>query len=164
MLSNLIVAFAAGLLAGSPSIAQDADLLQITPEATAPSDAEINEAAEAFRARVETMNAEVRAAVEAAGPNRRRALARVETILARHQPEIDSFATQLEAWFSVRARAAPTHEAQDEVFETGAASVARVRGVPDQIRAGLTQRAQAQARTDRPMPEQPRNTQPSYGY
>lgn len=155
MPSNLIVAFAAALAAASPPIAQDA----APPAALAPAppspDAEINAAAAVFRTQVEAMNAEVRTAVQAAGSNRRRASARVEEILTRYQPGIEGFAVQLEAWFGQRAAAAATDEARASVVQTGADSVARVRGVPDQVRAGLVQ--QAQARTT---PEQPRSTQP----
>lgn len=155
MRSSLIIALA-GLAAGAPAFAQDATPAPI--QAHASPDAGINAAAEAFRTQVETMNAEVRAAVQAAGSNRRRASSRVQEILARYQPGFESFAGQLEAWFSQRAAAAATDEARASVVQTGAASVARVRGVPDQGRAGL---AQTQARA---APEQPRNTQPSTGY
>ncbi|KQY62326.1 MULTISPECIES: hypothetical protein [unclassified Brevundimonas] len=155
MPSGLILALAAGLAIGAPALAQDA--APAPARALAPSDADINTAADAFRTQVEAMNAEVRAAVQAAGSSRRRASARVEEVLARYQPGFESFAVQLEAWFSRRAAAAATDEARASIVQTGAASVARVRGVPDQVRAGLAQQA-------RSAPEQPRNTQPSTGY
>lgn len=159
MPSNLIAAFAAALAAGSPSLAQDAAPPPTPASAPAASDAGINAAAETFRTQVEAMNGEVRAAVQAAGSNRRRASARVEEILARYQPGIEGFAVQLEAWFGQRAAAAATDEARASVLQTGVASVARVRAVPDQVRAGLAQQAQARA-----VPEQPRNTPAPMGY
>jgi len=159
MPSILIAAFAAGLAAGSPAAPQDAAPPSAPAEAPASSDAAINAAAETFRAQVAAMNEEVRAAVQAAGSNRRRASARVEEILARHQPGIDSFAARLEAWFDQRAAAAATDEARASVVQTGAASVARVRGVPDQVRAQVARQTQARA-----APEQPRNTPAPMGY
>lgn len=140
MSSTLIIAFAAGLAAGSPSAAQD--MAASSPPATAPasSEADINAAAQAFRTQVEAMNSEARAAAQAAGSNRRRAAARVDEVLVRYQPGFESFAVKLEAWFSERAAAATTAEERATIIETGAASVARVRGVPDQVRADLVEK------------------------
>lgn len=160
---RLIVSMVAGLTVALPVFAQD--MPAPTPAVATPAPGAeaaasgIDAAAQTFRAQVEAMNAEVRAVVQAAGSNRRRASSRVEEILARYQPGFESFAVQLEAWFSQRAAAAATEEARASVVQTGAASVARVRGLPDQVRAGLVQQAQARA-----VPEQPRNTQPSMGY
>lgn len=157
MRSGLILVLAAGLVAGAPALARDAASAPV--QASASPDADINAAAQTFRTQVEAMNAEVRAAVQTAGSNHRRASSRVEDILARYQPGFEGFAVQLEAWFSQRAAAAATDEDRASVVQTGAASVARVRGVADQVRAGLAQQAQA-----RVAPEQPRNTPPSSGY
>lgn len=112
-----------------------------------PSDAEVNAAALAFRTRVEAMNAEIAAAVEASGSNRRRATSRVEAILVRNQPDIDAFAAMLEAHFAARAAAASTEEARASTIQTGAAAVARIRGMPAQVRASLV--------PTRPAPGQP---------
>jgi hypothetical protein len=145
------IAFAAPL----PALAQDPPAP--APVAAAPSDADVTAAAQTFRSQVETMNAEVRAAVEASGSNRRRAATRVDEVLARHAPDIEAFAVLLEQYFAARAAAAETDEVRASTLASGAASVAQVRGLPDQVRAGLDQQGQAR-------PEQPRNTQPSTGY
>jgi len=123
----------------------------------APGEAEVTAAAQTFRTQLEAMNAEVRTAVEQSGSNRRRAASRVDEILARYAPAFESFAVLLEHHFAARGAAAPTEEARAATVATGAASVARIRDIPDQVRAGLTQQAQVR-------PEQPRNTQPSTGY
>ena len=112
-----------------------------------------------FRTQVEAMNAEARASVRAAGSNRRRAATGVDAVLARYTPGFETFAVMLEANFAARAAAAPTEEARVTIAQTGATTVARVRGVADQVRAGLAQQA-----PDGRAPEQPRNTQPSTGY
>lgn len=152
---RLILLTAAAFAAPLPALAQDPPAPP--PVAAAPSDAEITAAAQTFRTRIEAMNAEVRAAVEASGSSRRRAATRVDEILARYAPDFEAFAVLLEHHFAARAAAAGTEEARASTAATGAASVARVRGVPDQVRAGLSRQTQAG-------PEQPRNTQPSTGY
>ena len=155
---RLIISVAAGLAAALPALAQDAPAPPPAALTTpAPGEAEVTAAAHAFRTRLEAMNAEVRTAVEASGSNRRRAAGRVDEILARYSPGFETFAALLEGYFAARTAAAPTEEARASTATTGAASVARVRGIPDQVRAGLAQQTQAR-------PEQPRNTQPSTGY
>lgn len=152
---RLILLAATVIAAPLPALAQDPP----APPAVAapPGEAEVTAAAQTFRAQLEAMNAEVRTAVEASGSNRRRAASRVDEILARYAPDFETFAVMLEHHFAARAAAAPTEEARASTTATGAASVARIRGIPDQVRAGLTQQSQAR-------PEQPRNTQPSTGY
>lgn len=152
---RLILLAAAGFAAPFSVLAQDPPTAPTV--AAASSDAEVTAAAQTFRARLEAMNAEVRTVVEASGSNRRRAAGRVDEILARYTPGFETFAVLLEQHFAARAAAAPTEEARASTAAAGAASVARVRGIPDQVRAGLAQQAQAR-------PEQPRDTQPSTGY
>lgn len=154
---RLIVLAAAGFAAPLPTLAQEPPAPPPASSTAAPGEAEVTAAAQTFRTQVEAMNAEVRAAVEASGSNRRRAASRVDEILARYAPGFETFAVLLEGYFATRAAAAPSEEARASVSATGAASVARIRGVADQVRAGLSQQAQAR-------PEQPRNTQPSTGY
>jgi len=152
---RLILLAAAGFAAPLPALAQNPP----SPPAVAapPGEAEVTAAAQTFRTQLEAMNAEVRTAVEQSGSNRRRAASRVDEILARYAPGFETFAVMLEHHFAARAAAALTEEARASTSATGAASVARIRGIPDQVRAGLTQQTQAR-------PEQPRNTQPSTGY
>lgn len=152
---RLILLAAAVFAAPLPALAQDPS----TPPtaAAAPGEAEVTAAAQTFRTQLEAMNAEVRTAVEQSGSNRRRAASRVDEILARYAPGFENFAVLLEHYFAARAAAAPTEEARASTTATGVASVARIRAIPDQVRAGLTQQTQAR-------PEQPRNTQPSTGY
>lgn len=157
MALRLILLAATTIAAPLPALAQDASAPPDPPVAAAPDEAEVTAAARTFRTQLEAMNAEVRTAVEASGSNRRRAASRVDEILARYAPGFETFAVLLEQHFAARAAAAPTEEARASTAATGAASVARIRGIPDQVRAGLTQQAQAR-------PEQPRNSQPSTGY
>ena len=155
MTMRLILLTAVVFAAPLPVLAQDPAAPAAV--AAAPGEAEVTAAAQAFRTQLEAMNAEVRTAVEASGTNRRRAASRVDEILARYAPGFETFASLLEQHFAARASAAPTEEARASTTATGVATVARIRGIPDQVRAGLTQQAQ-------PRPEQPRNTQPSTGY
>ncbi|MGZ9099376.1 MAG: hypothetical protein ACXW3O_06705 [Brevundimonas sp.] len=155
MALRLILLAATAIAAPLPALAQE------TPApasaAAEPGEAEVTAAALTFRTQLEAMNAEVRRAVEASGSNRRRAASRVDDILARYGPGFESFALLLERHFAARAAAAPTEAARASTVATGAASVARIRSVADQVRAGLAQQAQAR-------PETPRNSQPSSGY
>lgn len=155
MALRLILLAATVIVAPLPALAQDPP--PPAPAAAAPGEAEVTTAAQAFRTQLEAMNAEIRTAVEASGSSRRRAASRVDEILARYTPGFETFAVLLEGHFAARAAAAPTEEARASTMATGAASVARIRGIPDQVRAGLAQQAQSR-------PEQPRNTQPSTGY
>ena len=155
MALRLILLAATAFAAPLSALAQDPPAP--APAAAAPDEAAVTAAAQTFRTQLEAMNAEVRTAVEASGSNRRRAASRVDEILARYAPGFETFAVLLEQHFAARASAAPTEEARASTAATGAASVARVRSIPDQIRAGLIQQTQAR-------PEQPRNTQPSTGY
>ena len=150
-----LILLAAGFAAPLPALAQNPP----SPPAVAapPGEAEVTAAAQTFRTQLEAMNAEVRTAVEQSGSNRRRTASRVDEILARYAPGFETFAVMLEHHFAARAAAALTEEARASTSATGAASVARIRGIPDQVRAGLTQQTQAR-------PEQPRNSQPSTGY
>lgn len=155
---RLMICIAAGVAVPLPVLSQDAPRPPAV-SAPAPGEAEVTAAAQAFRSQLEAMNTEVRAAVESSGSNRRRAASRVDDILARYAPGFETFAVMLEGYFGARAAAAPTDDARATITATGVASVARVRGVPDQVRAGLAQQAQ-----NRTTPDQPRNTQPSTGY
>ena len=159
---RLIILLAAGLtVITTAAVAQDAapPAVSVPAPESPPDGAAIAAAAQTFRTQVEALNAEARAVAQAAGANRRRAAAGVEAVLARYAPGFETFAVMLEAHFAARAAAAPDDEARASIARTGAATVARVRGVTDQVRAGLAQQA-----TDGRAPEQPRNTQPSTGY
>lgn len=159
---RLIILFAAGLtVAANAAVAQDAaaPVVPVPASESPPDAAAIAAAAQTFRTQVEAMNVEARTAAQAAGSNRRRAETGVEAVLARYAPGFETFAVMLEAHFAARVAAAPDDEARASIARTGAATVARVRGVTDQVRAGLAQQA-----PDGRVPEQPRNTQPSTGY
>lgn len=157
MALRLILLAATALAAPLPVLAQEPPAPVPAAAAAAPDEAEVTAAAGTFRSRLEAMNAEIRSAVEASGSNRRRAAGRVDEILARYAPGFETFAVMLEGYFAARAAAAPTEEARASTAATGAASVARIRGVADQVRAGLAQQTG-------PRPEQPGNTRPSTGY
>ena len=162
MALHLIILLVAGLPAGAgTAVAQDGAVpVASAPARETPSDnAAIAAAAQTFRTRLEAMNAEARAAALAAGSNRRRSATSVEAVLARYTPGFETFAVMLEAHFAARAAAAPDDEARATIVQTGTATVARVRGVADQVRTGLAQQTSAGR-----APEQPRNTQPSTGY
>lgn len=156
---RVIPAVIAALLFPIPGLAQEPPPPVAASAPAAPTDAEVTAAVQAFRTRIETMNAELGAAVQAAGSNRRRATASVEAILVRNEPEIEAFAVLLEAHFAARAAAAPTEEARASVAQTAAAAVIRIRGMPGQVRAGMSQTASSPAQTT-----QPTSTQPSTGY
>jgi len=154
-----LILLAAGFAAPLPALAQEPAAPPSASSLPAPGDAEVTAAAQTFRSQLEAMNAEVRSAVEASGSNRRRAASRVDDVLARYTPGFETFAVLLEQHFAARAAAAPTEEARASTAATGAASVARIRGIADQVRAGLAQQARNPA-----VPEQPRTTQPATGY
>lgn len=152
---TLLAATAAIALAGAVQ-AQDAAAPQAAPqaapEAAAPMDEAAFEARAArFEAQVDQMSHELDAAVQAGGGDRAATLASVDEILARYRPEIDGFADDFDVFITAQAaQAADDPEALARLNAAREAAIPVLRSIPDQIRAGLEQRLDAQAESDVP--------------
>ena len=135
---------AAALLAASPALAQQTPP---PPAATAPvsppdaaAEAAFQARGQAFEGRVRQMGEEMGAAIVAAGPDRARRATDLDAIQARYQPEMDAFATDLEAFVLPQINALPADQ-QPEARAAMASAVAQLRGLPATLRAQAEQAA-----------------------
>lgn len=145
---RLVLAATATLAFAAPAFAQEAPVAAPAPaEAPAKSAAEIEmEAkAQAFEARMAQLQPELEAAITASGGDQTKGMADVDAVLARFQPDIEGFATELEAFIDSEI-ATTTDDAKRQGMTAARAEVGpALRGIPAQIRAGAAQAIAAQA-------------------
>lgn len=132
--------FAAVLATAAPVSAQDG-----APPASAPSPSAAAEAAfqargQAFEGRVRQMGEEMGAAVVSAGPDRARRATDLDAIQTRYQPEMDAFASDLEAFVLPQINALPADQ-QPEARAAMASAIAQLRDLPATLRAQVEQSA-----------------------
>jgi hypothetical protein len=146
-MSMRIVLAASALLAfAAPALAQE-------PQAPTPVAASAKSAAEiafeakgeAFKTRMEQMQTELEAAVTAAGADQVKGMADVDAILARYQPDIDSFITEFEAFIDAEAASETDETKRAELSGAKMGIRAALSGLPAQIRAGAQAALTAQA-------------------
>ncbi|HEY0601237.1 translation initiation factor IF-2 [Brevundimonas sp.] len=143
---RLVLAASAALAFAAPAFAQQPPAPTPIPVA-AKSAAEIAFEArgEAFKTRMEQMQGELEAAITAAGPDQAKGMADVDAILARYQPDIESFITDFETFIDAEA-AAETDEAKRAEMSGAKIGIrTALSGMPAQIRAGAQAALSAQA-------------------
>lgn len=128
---RLVLAASALIAFAAPAFAQDAPPPPTAAEAEA--DAAFEARAEAFGARMEAMGGEMQAAVTAAAGDRAAASTALDAIVAKYQPEADSFAAELEAFITTRMAGAP-EEQRAQMTAMGPVIKAQVSGAPSQAR------------------------------
>ncbi|NJC40780.1 hypothetical protein GGQ87_001038 [Brevundimonas alba] len=146
---RIILAASAVLAFAAPAFAQDAPA---APPAASAEDTAAQAAfeakGEAFGARMEAMGGEMQAAVTAANGDQARATAALDVIVAKYQPEADTFATELEAFITSQMANAP-EEQRAQMVAMGPMISAQVKGAPAQMRdqalASMTAAAAAPA-------------------
>lgn len=119
--------------------------VQTAPAPQSPEEAAIEAEAEAFQARMETMQAELVAAVEAANGDQAKAAADVDAILVRYQPEFDAFAAKLEAFVQGEADKETDPARKAEMLAALPELGNAIRTIPAQIRAGFASEQPAAA-------------------
>lgn len=135
------ILFTAVLIAATPVLAQETAPAAASVTATA--EAAFQARAEAFQGRIRQMGEEMGAAIAAAGPDRARRTADLDAIQSRYQPEMDAFATALEAFVLPQIAALPADQ-QSDARAGVEAGMTQLRGLP------ATMRAQAEQAFDNP--------------
>lgn len=130
---RLILAASAALTFATPVLAQDAPAAQPTAEAGADAEAAFQAKGEAFGARMDAMNAEMRTAVTEAAGDRAKAGAALDVIVEKYQPEADAFADELIAFIDSQMANVP-EEQRAQMTTMAPVIAAQVKGAPDQAR------------------------------
>lgn len=131
-----VLFLAAALATASPVFAQTAPAPAERPDAASAAEAEFEAKAEAFEERLQTMQDEMQAAVTEHGADAAGRDAALDAIQARYQPDVDAFATDLEAFVNTQAAGLP--EAQAAEMRSGiAAALPSIRSIPQQARTAV---------------------------
>ena len=143
---RLVLAATATLAFAAPAFAQEAAApAPAAAPAQSTAEIEMEAKAQAFEARMGQLQPELEAAIMASGGDQTKGMADVDAVLARYQPDIEGFATQLEAFIDGEI-ATTTDEAKRQEMTAARAQVGpALRGIPAQIRAGAAQAIAAQA-------------------
>ncbi|WP_292032003.1 MULTISPECIES: hypothetical protein [unclassified Brevundimonas] len=143
---RLVLAATATLAFAAPALAQEAPAA--APQASAPAvpaapksaeELAMEAKADAFEARMAQMQPELEAAVRGSGGDQAKGLADVNVVLARYQPDIEAFATAVEGFFDAQIAASTDDAAKQQMTAARAQVGPALRGIPDQIRAGVPQ-------------------------
>lgn len=140
---RLVLAATATLAFAAPALAQEAPAA--APQAAAPAapksaeELAMEAKAQAFEARMAQMQPELEAAVRGSGGDQTKGLADVNVVLARYQPDIEAFATAVEGFFDSQIAASTDEAAKQQMTAARAQVGPALRGIPDQIRAGVPQ-------------------------
>ncbi|MFT4954635.1 MAG: hypothetical protein ACI8U3_001006 [Brevundimonas sp.] len=89
-----------------------------------------------FEQQVDQMTRELEAAGQAGGGDREVTMASVDEILARYQPEFESFARDFETFFNAQIAASDDEQARAELTTARDTTIPVILAIPGQIRAG----------------------------
>lgn len=131
----------AAILATSafPVLAQTAPAAPPTqPAPQAPGEAEFEATAQAFGARMETMQTEMGTAITNTAGDPARRDTELDAIEARYQPDVEAFATALQTFADSQAALLPEAQ-QAEMRAQITAALPRIRGVPNDVRTRMEQ-------------------------
>jgi hypothetical protein len=132
MSSRLILAAVAALALASPALAQTAAPAPAAPaaQAAAPTEEDVEAAAEAFEADMQKLAEEIDAVVTAAGDDKAKASAEADILVARHQPVADAFADTLDGFLQSMAAMMPA-----EQMALMPDALAKIRSAPAEVKA-----------------------------
>lgn len=132
MSSRLILAAVAALVLASPALAQTAAPAPAAPaaQAAAPTEEDVEAAAEAFEADMQKLAEEIDAVVTAAGDDKAKASAEADILVARHQPVADAFADTLDGFIQSMAAMMPA-----EQMALMPDALAKIRSAPAEVKA-----------------------------
>ncbi|MBU2379945.1 MAG: hypothetical protein KJ824_12330 [Alphaproteobacteria bacterium] len=111
-----------------------------TGETPGPSEAQFEARAEAFGVRMQAMATEMQSAVAGAGGDAAKQDADLDAIEARYQAYADTFATELSAFVSAQAEAAPEEERAGMTAGI-AGALPQIRAIPATVRSQVEQAA-----------------------
>jgi len=132
MSSRLILAAVAALALASPALAQTDAPAPAAPaaQAAAPTEEDVEAAAEAFEADMQKLAEEIDAVVTAAGDDKAKASAEADILVARHQPVADAFADTLDGFIQSMAAMMPA-----EQMALMPDALAKIRSAPAEVKA-----------------------------
>ena len=141
MSCRLILAATAALVLAGPAFAQTAPAPAAPAPATPPAaeapsaaEAEIEAKGEVFEARMDAMRGEMQAAVTAAAGDRAKLSTDLDAIVARYQPDADTFATELSGFIASQAPSMP-EEQRAQMTQMGPMLEAQIKGAPAAMKA-----------------------------
>ena len=149
-----LAAAAATLAFAAPALAQEAaPAAPTTPAAAAapaktpsPAEVEMEAKAEAFQARMESLQTELSVVVDGPdGGDEAKRMADADVILARYQPDFDTFATTFEAFLDSQLTTATDEAERQELTSARAKIGPAIRGISPQIRMAVQQAIAAKA-------------------
>lgn len=144
------VAAAAVLTFAVPALAQEAAPAPQAPAAApaqpeSPEQAALQAKGEAFEAKMNQMGAELNAVMEDDAKDAATKTSETDAIIARYEPEMTSFASEMETFMKAEAEKPENAEQKAQMVEASTAVSQQIRGIPDQIRAGIQQAIAAEA-------------------
>ncbi|MGO4410826.1 MULTISPECIES: hypothetical protein [unclassified Brevundimonas] len=137
------LAFAAPALAQNAAPAAPAEAAPV--QAKTPAEVEMEARAEVFQARMETLQTELTAVVEASGGDQSRSMAEVDAVLGRYQSDFETFAASFETFIDTQLAAATDDAERQELTEARAKVGPAIRGIAPQIRMAVQQAIAAEA-------------------
>lgn len=148
MSCRLILAATAALALATPAFAQTAPAPAAPAAAptSSPAEAAFEAKGEAFEAKMDAMRAEMQTAVTAAAGDQAKLSTDLDAIVARYQPDADTFATELSAFIASQAPQMP-EEQRAQMAQMGPVIEAQIKGAPASMRAAALQSAAAPAAT-----------------
>ena len=146
-----LAAVAATLAFAAPAFAQEA-APAAPAEAAAPAkpksaaEIEMEAKAETFQARMESLQTELSVVVDGPdGGDEAKRMADADVILARYQPDFDTFATTFEAFLDSQLTTATDEAERQELTSARAKIGPAIRGISPQIRMAVQQAIAAKA-------------------
>lgn len=145
-----LAAAAASLAFAMPAFAQDAAPV-VAPAAAetparsmTPAEVEMEAKAEAFQARMESLQTELSAVIDGPdGADEAKRMAAADVILASYQPDLDAFASVFETFLDGQIAAATDEAKRQELTDARAKIGPAIRGIGSQIRVAVLQAAAA---------------------
>lgn len=137
--ASAVFAFAAPALAQTPPPPAPA-----APAADSPEEAVLEAKAEAFGARMQQMTAEMQTAVTAAAGDTAKANTDLDAIVARYQPDADTFSAEVTAFITAQSASAPA-EQQAQMAQMIPMITAEIKGAPAKAKTDILAAAAASA-------------------
>lgn len=146
MSCRLILAATAALALATPAFAQTAPAPAAPAAApsSSPAEAAIEAKGEAFEAKMDAMRAEMQTAVTAAAGDQAKLSTDLDAIVARYQPDADTFAAELSAFLASQAPLM-AEEQRAQMAQMGPMIEAEIKGAPAKMKTAALQSAAAPA-------------------
>ena len=122
-------------------------------ETQSPAEAACEARAEAFGARMDTMQPALQAVLSDPSTDKAGKMAAADAVIDGYVPDIETFATELEAFIRSQADLPENAEQRENMLQAAAAAPTAIRGIPEQVRAGIRASLEAPAAPPEAEPE-----------